>query len=211
MAQRMLICTPYREHTPRTLLSQWHQHAQALQAQHPEHAIGICMWRHDALKRTGDMRYSPHARARNALLDALHLAAYDYVFWVDVDLIVWPTGLLAWALAHNPDGITAPAVLLQHRVDHFYDTLGYIEHGHMARHEPPWFDQPGPVVALDSVGCCYLIPAQLYRDGARYVGATDRTEHEGVMVAARAQGRPIVANLDYFAVHAWVSDYGALP
>ena len=37
-----------------------------------------------------------------------------------------------------------------------------------ARFTPPYFDQPGPIYRLDSVGSCYLINADLYRHGARH-------------------------------------------
>jgi SAM-dependent methyltransferase len=50
----------------------------------------------------------------------------------------------------------------------FYDIAGFVEQGRWARFTPPFFDQLGPVFELDSVGCCYLVNADLYRHGARH-------------------------------------------
>jgi hypothetical protein len=120
----------------------------------------------------------------------------------------WPEGLIAWALEHNPDGVTAPAVVLDRYVDRFYDTLGFLEQGKQARLYPPWFDQAGPIVELDSVGSCYIIPATVYRDGARYRDHAGATEHLSVMQACRDAGRRVVANLSLTAVHAYLPEFG---
>ena len=50
----------------------------------------------------------------------------------------------------------------------FYDIAGFVEQGRWARFTPPFFDQPGPVFELDSIGCCYLVNAELYHYGARH-------------------------------------------
>lgn len=199
---RVLVCTPYRATTHPALIDRWQANAARVGAP-------------SLLKRDhgdilpGDGRYSCHARARNALLGTIDLGDYDYLYWVDVDIERWPDGLLDWAMTYNPDGISAPAVLLHRYVERFFDFWGFLEAGRPARIYPPWFDQAGPIVELTSVGCCYVIPAQIYRDGARYVDTPgEATEHLSVMQAAAAQGRRIVANLDYRAVHAYLPDYG---
>ena len=52
--------------------------------------------------------------------------------------------------------------------ERFYYIAGFVEQGRWARFTPPFFDQPDPVFELDSVGCCYLVNADLYRHGARH-------------------------------------------
>lgn len=204
---RILICTPYRAATDPRLLMRWRSNAEALATERPgvTHMLLCDM---DGV-RSGDGRYAAHARARNALLSSIDLGSYDYLYWVDVDIITWPDGLLDWALTHNPDGVSAPAVVLHRYVDRFFDIWGFLERGHPTRPYPPWFDQAGPIVELTSVGCCYVIPAQIYRDGARYQHTPgEATEHLTVMQAAREQGRAIRANLDLRAIHAYLPDYG---
>jgi hypothetical protein len=203
---RILVCTPYRATTHPALLLRWRTHAQTLANVWP------CISSLALIDTVGslpkDERFAAHARARNALLDAIDLGAYDYLYWIDIDIIQWPDGLIAWALAHNPDGVTAPSVVLDRYVDRFYDTWGYLEHGVPARLYPPWFDQAGPLIELDSVGSCYMLPATVYRDGARYHDHAGATEHLSVMQACRDAGRRVVANLELIAVHAYLPEFG---
>jgi hypothetical protein len=152
--------------------------------------------------------FSAHARARNTLLSAIDLADYDYLYWIDIDVIRWPEGFIAWALERNPDGVTAPAVTLDRYVDRFYDTWGFLENGVPARLYPPWFEQAGPVVDLESVGSCYIIPAGVYSGGVRYRDHAGATEHLSVMQACRDQGRRVLANLELTAVHAYLPEFG---
>lgn len=198
---RILICTPYRQTTHPALLERWDAQAAALGLDTLRLPDSGAPWLNDG-------RFSAHARARNAVLEDIDLGAYDYLFWVDIDLVVWPAELLDWALTHNPDGVTAPAVVLDRYIDRFYDTWGFLEAGRPAALYPPWFQQAGSVVTLDSVGCCYLIPAAVYRDGARYGDTPGATEHLSVMRACQAQGRRVVANLELRAVHAYLPEYG---
>jgi len=58
--------------------------------------------------------------------------------------------------------------VFEHLPGRFYDIAGFVEQGRWARFTPPFFDQPGPVFELDSVGSCYLVNADLYRHGARH-------------------------------------------
>lgn len=78
---------------------------------------------------------------------------------------------------------------------------------HRARMFPPWFDQTGPVIELASVGCCYLIPAHVYRRGVRYAppGIPGPVEHWSVM---RQAGLRVCARTDVRVIHAWLPDYG---
>lgn len=197
----VLLCTPYRHTTHPALLAQWKRHADRT-------GRDAVLVPDAGTPETGDGRFSAHARARNAVLQAIDLAAYTHLYWIDVDIVDWPAGLLEWALVHNPEGITAPAVTLEHHPTRFYDILGYQEQGRGARLYPPWFDADGPAIELDSVGCCYVIPTAVYRAGARYADTPGATEHLAVMQAAKAQGRRIVAHLDFRARHAYLLDYG---
>lgn len=112
-----------------------------------------------------------------------------------------------------PGTIVAPLALLSETSgwsQRFYDIGGFIEQGSRARMFPPWFNQQGDVIELDSVGCCCLAPAALYRDGVRYSPPpTDYyVEHWSVMRAARQRGHRICALTTMVATHAWLPDYG---
>ena len=164
-------------------------------------------------------KYTAHATARNWMLDQYLTEQHDYVFWVDSDLIDYPADLPMRLHATNPGGITAPLVLLDAsparlRYDadpeRFYDIGGFIERGIRAGLWQPWFNQSGELIDLDSVGCIYLAPAALYRDGVRYAPAeTDYyVEHYSVCQAAKARGYRVCALTTARAIHAWLPDYG---
>lgn len=154
--------------------------------------------------------YHRHATVRNHMLDTYLSDEHDAVLWVDSDLVDYPADLPTLLHAANPGGITAPMAVLDRQPDRFYDIGGFIERGRRARMTRPWFDQEGEVITLDSVGCCYLAPAALYRDGVRYAAPpTDYyVEHWSVMRAAVRQGYQIRAITTACAVHAWLPDYG---
>jgi GT2 family glycosyltransferase/cephalosporin hydroxylase len=115
---------------------------------------------------------------RQAMIDR-HLRDEKWVFWVDADLVEYPTNLLEELISRAEGGIAAPLVLMEGDLSEpaypagfgpgrFYDIAGFIENGRWARFTQPYFDQPGPVYRLDSVGCCYLVNADLYRWGAKH-------------------------------------------
>jgi len=115
---------------------------------------------------------------RQAMIER-HLRDERWVFWVDADLVQYPANLIDQLIARAEGGIAAPLVLMEGDVaepayptgfgpGRFYDIAGFVEHGRWARFTPPYFDQGGPVYQLDSVGCCYLVNADLYRWGAKH-------------------------------------------
>jgi GT2 family glycosyltransferase/cephalosporin hydroxylase len=108
-----------------------------------------------------------------------HLREEKWVFWVDADLVDYPANLVEELISRAEGGIAAPLVLMEGDLSEpayqagfgpgrFYDIAGFIENGRWARFTQPYFDQPGPVYRLDSVGCCYLVNADLYRWGAKH-------------------------------------------
>lgn len=207
---RVLVAVPYEPERSAV----WPAMARALAAPLPDANPGMafdlalhpCPRTHEP----GDGRFSANARARNATLAAHLRPEHTHVLWADSDLVDYPADLPARLLALTPDGVAAPAVTLAApgQPDRFYDILGFVEAGQGARLFPPWVRQPGPVVELDSVGCCYLAAAEIYRAGARYLDTPGYTEHYAVCAAARAQGRRVCADLSMRAVHAWLLDYG---
>src|SRR5205807_6667369 len=109
-----------------------------------------------------------------------HLKDERWVFWVDSDIVRYPASLIDELISRAEGGIAAPLVLMEGDASEplsnkygfgpgrFYDVAGFVENGRWARFTQPYFDQPGPVFDLDSVGSCYLLNADLYRHGARH-------------------------------------------
>lgn len=171
-------------------------------------------------------RYMRHATVRNYMVDTYLRDEHDAVLWVDSDLIDYPADLPTQLCLANPGGVTAPLALLidtqQYGKDRFYDIGGFVEKGRSARPYPPYFEQQGGVIDLDSVGCCYLAPAALYQRGARYEpppcdrwvtmdGTEYRVEHNSVMWQARHLGYTVRCLTTAQAIHAWLPDYGLQP
>src|SRR5262249_43049768 len=67
---------------------------------------------------------------------------------------------------------------------------------------------PGPEFDLDGVGCLYLVPAEVYRAGARHVEVPGYTDHLAVCTHARRLGMPVRAYADLCAYHAFRPDFG---
>lgn len=124
-------------------------------------------------------RQKAMAAIRQAMVDR-HLKDERWVFWVDADIADYPPHLIDELIVRAEGGIAAPIVLMQGVATEplsnkfgfgpgrFYDVAGFVENGRWARFTKPFFDQPGPVYQLDSVGSCYLVNADLYRHGARH-------------------------------------------
>lgn len=177
-------------------------------------------------------RIAPLAAIRQGMIDD-HLRDERWVFWADLDITYYPPELVSTLVSRAEGGIAAPFVFMsdpRHTVGSplFYDTAGFVEKGLWALPSPPYFQQPGPVYDLDSVGCCYLVPAELYRLGARHAedpgsrrwiethgasaAATPRrdwhnityTDHYTVCEFARNHGFPVRAFGDIAAYHDFV-------
>jgi GT2 family glycosyltransferase len=164
-------------------------------------------------------KYGANAAARNELI-ARHLQPWHtHVLWLDVDIIEIPPDLVERLLAvsdENGGAIVAPmvwmekvgdgAVSLQHG-GWFYDTGGFVKNGERAS----FLDGvPGEeaVAEMDSVGCVYLAPAQLYRDGAKYRPRGDEVEHLSFCRQAREWGVKVLAVRDLNVTHAYLPNYG---
>jgi hypothetical protein len=167
-----------------------------------------------------------------------HLRDEQWVFWVDADITDYPSYLMEELIQRAEGGIAAPLVLMDGNISEpvgkdgfgpgrFYDVAGFVENGRWARFTPPYFDQPGPIYKLDSVGSCYLINADLYRMGAQHTidpasakfinsnqtwppdavpknqagPANAYTEHFSVCQFAVEHGRPVRAFADLIAYH----------
>ncbi|MBC8010629.1 MAG: hypothetical protein H7067_11095 [Burkholderiales bacterium] len=174
-------------------------------------------------------RITPLAAIRQGMIND-HLRDEHWVFWVDLDITYYPAELISTLVSRAEGGIAAPFVFMcapgrATSGSQFYDTAGFVEKGRWCLPYPPYFQQPGPVYDLDSVGCCYLVPAELYRQGARHEqdhgsrrwieihgessAATTRrdwhnityTDHYTVCEFARKRGLPVRAFADIAAYH----------
>lgn len=165
----------------------------------------------------GGGKYGPHARARNDFIQQYLQDDHEWVLWLDVDIVNAPTFLVETliAVATARRAIVAPMVWVE-RIGGsvadtasggwFYDIGGFLKNG---TGPDLWRGVPGreAIVEMDSVGCCYIAPAQLYRDGLTYPGGAE-VEHVGFCREARKRGVPVLALRDLNIEHAYLPAWG---
>jgi hypothetical protein len=152
-------------------------------------------------------KYGAHAHARNSFIELFLDDDHDYVLWIDVDLTDIPRDLveqLVKASKKNRGAIVAPMAWDER--GRFYDLGGFVKSGQWA---DPLMGVPGdePIVEMESVGCCYLVPAWLYREGLRYTPEGDEIEHVSFCRAARERVK-VLALRDVCVFHAYLPNYG---
>jgi glycosyltransferase involved in cell wall biosynthesis len=138
---------------------------------------------------------------RQGMIDDYLKESHDYVFWIDADLIYYPANLPSQLIDRNPSGISAPLVFLEGEGERFFDTAGFVENKIWCKIYRPFFKQEGPIYNLESVGCIYLVPANIYRDGAKHTITQGFTEHMSVCLFAIKQSLPVQAFDDLIAIH----------
>jgi len=74
---------------------------------------------------------SKTVRIRNIMMSRIQMAKeFDYVMWIDSDLVAYPPDLPSKLIRSNPHGVTAPLVLLEEPgplgTDQFYDTTAFV-------------------------------------------------------------------------------------
>lgn len=208
----ILIAVPYRENTPQVFVQMTLNHANSLTS--PDKRLVMFP---NAIAPTWQ-KYEANAIARNRLIEE-HLQDDDeFVLWLDVDLVSVPANLIEVLMQEGGGHICAPLIFVE-RVRRgpispktggwFYDTGAYIKDGAHAELAPPiWPDYAGGTVEVESVGCCYLIPADVYRMGARYSVTGDSVEHVVLMEEARALGFRVFMTDRAKVEHAYLPKYG---
>jgi hypothetical protein len=159
-------------------------------------------------------RTKKNTMARNRMLAEVHLDKYDYLLWIDADIVAYPLNMPWLLIEANPNGVSAPLVLMEHSVN-FFDTGAFVKHGgystppcterrHMQRTYPyfPDGEHPEYVVEMDGVGAVTMVPTDIYKAGAKYEHNLDWTQHHSICRKAREMGRKVVACRHIVAFHA---------
>lgn len=208
----ILVAVPYRVTTPRVFVNMTIEHFSALTFEDRR----LVMFENN-IQPTAN-KYEANAIARNELIDR-HLSDGDeFVLWLDVDLVHVPRNLIEVLHEEGGGQICAPLIFVERvrrgPVSHqnggwFYDTGAFIKGECHADTQWPMFEgYAGGTMELDSVGCCYLIPADVYRLGARYAVDGNAVEHVALMQDARAMGYKVFMTDLARVEHAYLPRYG---
>jgi len=207
----VLVAIPFRTNTPRIFLDMALEHYTKLT--YPDLRLAFMP---NCIAPT-TAKYGANAQARNELIDLYLTPDIDYVLWLDVDLVKVPRDLIETLMSVAPDSIVAAVVYVERVNDGsacfgnggwFYDTGAFIKDGLHASTDPIFPGYTGGAVEVESVGCCYIIPADVYRKGARYSAIGCEVEHVALMKQARAMGYHIYMTDAARCEHAYLPKYG---
>jgi len=169
------------------------------------------------------------SRLRNRMLDSLNVSQWDYVMWIDADVVEYLPDLPTLLIQANPDGVTAPLVLIEEPgpdgPDQFYDTTAFTLKGKshlMPDNAEPWVEgrsvnkfppyvpgAKGDLIDVDGVGTVYVVPARLFLDpSVRYSDDERLTEHWSVVSKAHEAGMPVKMHKRVKVRHANLPKYG---
>mmetsp|Transcript_9690 Transcript_9690/g.32418 ORF Transcript_9690/g.32418 Transcript_9690/m.32418 type:complete len:449 (+) Transcript_9690:69-1415(+) len=104
----------------------------ALRDGNPDLNISLFVFDEHVPKQSSDRRpLSKTVRIRNIMMSRIRMAEdFDYVMWIDSDLVSYPPDLPSKLIRSNPHGMTAPLVLLEEPgplgTDQFYDTTAFV-------------------------------------------------------------------------------------
>lgn len=142
------------------------------------------------------MPWTKVAHARNRVLRETDLAHYDYVAWIDADIVQYEPSILTSLVYGNPEGMSAPLVLIQSKSDEFYDMTAFITSEERAPPSvllsPPYFPgtKPTQCVELLGVGAFFTVPVEVYKAGVLHDPHELRyTDHYPIARWVRTQGK----------------------
>ncbi len=173
---------------------------------------------------TDSRPWSKVARIRNKMLDSCNWKNYDWLFWVDADIVELPSCAPSQLIEVAKNGIAAPMILAG-KTNTFYDWAAFIQAGtshieptnrwRVPRRNidplPPYFNEElvhPAVVSMDCVGCCYIAHTDIFKTGVRFEDHPAFTDHFPICQRAREMGRPVVVDESIIARHAWLPYYG---
>lgn len=79
-------------------------------------------------KPTDCRPWSKITRIRNAMMDNVPWQDFSHLLWIDADLVEFPSDLIDRLMEVNPDGVSAPMVLVEGTTG-FYDRAAFIIKG----------------------------------------------------------------------------------
>jgi hypothetical protein len=134
---------------------------------------------------------------------------YDYVLWIDSDIIKYDYSILKTLIdiSKKEKAITAPKIFLDGFKERFYDIAGFIINNKWSSIKKPYFgieNQSKQYVELDSVGCFYLVPAEIYYKGGNYIKYQNLkfTEHYSICKFGKEMGYKSICCSELEVLHA---------
>lgn len=221
---KILIAIPIKPSLNPVLLSKCLDLVGKMPAANPKHEFTTYLDFTPIKKEEGDNTpWAKVARARNLLLTKVDYKAYDYILWIDADVVDYPADMPSKLIAGNPEGISAPSVLVEDWQNVFYDWAAFIYKG-KSHIEPTnrnriegrninpyshWNNgEIGDVIDMDCVGTITMVPTWIYATGVAYTNHPAFTDHYPLCKVCTDTGKRVTCDRSIIAYHANLPKYG---
>lgn len=158
---KVVVMMPTRKNLHPVVTSKAFACLEAMKLGNPELDLDVFIFDRVVPRAASDKRpLSKVARIRNMMIAEAGVETnYDYTLWLDSDIVEYPPDLPTRLIRENPDGITAPLVLIEEPgplgTDQFYDTTAFVK-----RHMSKVSDDTSPFVKGRNIDRLYpyLVP-----------------------------------------------------
>lgn len=237
--KRVLVCIPIKPSINPALRELCFAGAQRLALANPSLQMDLMIDQSPVPKEPTDSRpWSRVARARNRMMEKINFNKYDYLLWIDADVVKYPLDMPTKLIEANPDGVSAPMVLIQGG-DQFYDWAAFVMQGkdtilpedrhrvwgRNLQHQPPYWTECKPHIEDDrNVNPKWFNPKTNVVDmdcvgtitmvptwvyqHAKYEDHPAFTDHYPICKACRDMGKRVVVVRNVVAKHADLPRFG---
>jgi hypothetical protein len=162
--------------------------------------------------------WSKVKRIRNIMIHKYPIKNYDYLFLIDSDIVDYPHDFIKRAIGLNPNGITAPLVLVQH-TSLFYDTAGFQLNNSTnltknkilnndfkkisINYQPPYINDNSRLTEVDCVGSIYVVPTYIFS----LTYGPIQSELNNIFELAGVKDHKIMENIVQYEDHPFYTDH----
>ena len=220
---KILICIPIKPTLNPILLQKCLELIGKLPAANPDHQVSTYLDFERVPSEPGDCRpWSKVARARNRMVSRIEPDNYDYLLWIDADVIDYPLDLPTKLIQGNKDGISSPMVMIEGG-DTFYDWAAFILAGkdhirpdyreriegrNINPNAPYWPTEPSEqIVDMDCTGTICMVPSWIYKH-CKHEDHPAFTDWFPLAKVCRDHGKRVTVDRSIKAVHAYLPKYG---
>jgi hypothetical protein len=223
---RILVMIPIKPSLHTLLRLKCYALAGRLAEFNPQHELSLYFDSRPEPAQPGDSTpWSKVTRIRNKALEAVNWQAFDYICWIDADVVEYDYGIISALVQLADGGVAAPMVLIEKWGQRFYDYCAFViagqshvqptnrkqVRGRNLAFDPPYWYPTLPredVVPMDCVGTFYVVHTDIYRSGVRHEDHPAFTDHFPICAKAREMGRRVVVDRRLVVKHANLPMYG---
>ena len=216
---KVLIMIPYLESQNLYFLEKMMYHVTKVKELNKNIDIDIALDNERIEKNNGD--YTPWSRVkriRNIMINKYKIKDYDYLFLIDSDIVDYPHDFISRAIGLNPNGITAPLVLVEHTTL-FYDIAGFQLNNTTKltkekllnndfktisiNYQPPYINDNMRLSEVDCVGSIYVVPTYVFS----LTYGSIQLELNNILNLSGVKDHKIMENIVQYEDHPFYTDH----